>query len=203
MAAVWIIAALAVVGGGAYVVSKNGAKVETENAKATTTVDMKAETSLKDLFGKNVMCTFDVTQGEMRSRGTAYITGENMRVDSTTTQGDKLVVDSHMIKVGTDAYVWSSMGAGAGQGAKIKVTADMEAETKDKLAVDWDQKMDYDCDDWNPDQGKFSVPTSINFVDLSAMFKANASGEVNKCGACDMVADANAKAQCKAALNCK
>jgi hypothetical protein len=201
IAVIWIVAALAVIGGGAYYASTHSASVETndeQSAQATTTVD--AQLSIKDLFGKNLKCSFGNTVGDMTSKGTAYITGENLRVDAVTTQNGKVVTESHMIKVGSDAYAWASAGAGAGHGAKIKVDVNMAAQDKSKLGVDWDQKFAYDCD-----QSKFTPPTDVSFMDVSAAFDAsvNASGQVNKCGTCDMIPDAAAKAQCKTALGCK
>ncbi len=172
IALIWIVAALVVVSGGVYYASKHAAKVEMKGNEGTTTAQMQATTSaqvsLKDLFGKKVKCAFSTLQNGTQSDGTAYINGENLRVDAVSKQGDKLVAESHMIKTGTDVYVWSSMGAGAGYGAKLKLDATTEAQTKEKLAVDLDKKLNYKCDDWSPEQAKFVAPTTINFFDLGS-----------------------------------
>jgi type II secretory pathway pseudopilin PulG len=202
-----IVAILAVVGGGAYYSSKNKAEVQTDNSISATS---SAEISIKDLLGKNLMCTFSSDENGTVSEGTTYIAGNKIRVDAVTKQGDKVVTESHMIKNDVDSYtyVWASMGAGAGQGAKIKVDANMEVQNNTQASVDWNKKLNYKCDDWNPDQSRFTLPANVTFTDLSAMMNSttnanvNTGGEVNKCAACDMAPDAASKAQCKAALGC-
>lgn len=181
LALIILVAIVAAAGVGVNYASKKKAKVNVEmNATTTASTTATGELSLRDLFGKNKMCTFSsMGENNTETKGTAYINGVNLRVDAVTTQGDKLVTESHMIKVGANVYAWSSMGAGAGQGAKLKVDANMQVESNSKTAVDWDKKSNYDCTDWNPDQGKFTVPTDITFIDVSSMMQATSSVDIN------------------------
>src|SRR3989338_7581223 len=89
-----IIAVLAI-GGGAYVVSKNRAEVDTStqanekadaNANANANLGLNAKGSLRSLMGmgKSVMCTFESAVAGENSSGTMYISSSGeMRGDFT------------------------------------------------------------------------------------------------------------------------
>jgi hypothetical protein len=168
-----IIAILAI-GGGTYAVSKNKEKkVEMEtNVEANAEVNMEADTkgSLRSLLaiGKNTMCTFTSAHEGVTSSGTVYIGADgNMRGDfnsSTTAAGN---INSSMIMKDGISYVWS--GA---QGMKMNAQVTPPTNTSTEQAVDLDAQVDYECNDWNRDDSKFTVPTSVNFIDLDAMMKA-------------------------------
>jgi hypothetical protein len=81
-------------------------------------------------------------------------------------------------------------------------------------AVDPNMKTDYSCKRWSPDDSKFSLPASVTFTDLSAFVPgaaagagasagAGAGGAGASCAQCNVITDANAKAQCRVALKCQ
>lgn len=176
-----IIAVLAI-GGGAYVVSKNKAKVsqeekmesneernsEGDEVKVESNTNVKG--SLRSLLtiGKNVMCTFTSTAGGITSSGTTYI-GSNGDMSgnfsSTTSSG---TVASHMVMKGGMSYAWSG-----NQGVKMNVAEMNEnsATSSNGQSVDLDSQVDYKCEPWVRDESKFTLPSSVTFMDLSAMMK--------------------------------
>lgn len=175
-----IIAVLAV-GGGAYVAQKNKVKkemqldanVETQvnaNLDVEAKANVNAKGSLRSLLaiGQNTMCTFTSTAGGITSSGTTYI-GSNGDMSgnfsSTTSSG---TVASYMVMKGGMSYAWSG-----NQGVKMNV-AEMNANSatsSNGQSVNLDSQVDYKCEPWVRDESKFTLPTSVTFMDLSAMMK--------------------------------
>ncbi|MES2215678.1 MAG: hypothetical protein V4481_00065 [Patescibacteria group bacterium] len=118
--------------------------------------------------GKDVVCTLSTNVASGSSNGTVYISGTMMRGDFTTTSSGS-VVESHMIKNGDTMYSWSG-----NQGAKINVDTSGQASAQSQSSFNLDQSVvGYECKDWNKDSSKFTVPSSVTFVDLNAMMNAN------------------------------
>lgn len=190
--AIAVIAVLAI-GGGVYAVKKNKeAKVDVDvNTQASSNADLnanenanlginanvnaKAKGTFRSLLalGKNTMCTFTSTAGGVNSSGTVYIaTTGNMRGDFTTQLSSGAKNSSMIIKDGY-AYVWSGT-----QGAKMSVSSMNSADVKAKSgqSVDLDSQVDYDCQDWTVDSSKFTLPSTVTFVDIGAAIKNLPSG---------------------------
>lgn len=189
--AIIIIAALAI-GGGVYAqkkakqraqmkaeVSMQASSTISTNGTASTTAtgSEKVKGSIRSLLalGTNSVCTISGTNEMGTVNGTVYISGQMMRGDFTMTQSGK-AMESHMIRNGNTVYAWTGT-----QGAKM--TMDMANENATSSAgenrnananVALDQKVDYSCSPWTKDDTKFAVPTTVNFVDVSAMMKGAA-----------------------------
>ena len=181
-----IVAVLAV-GGGVYISKQKevrkaelGSNMEADvDADADVNVDVSANVntkgSLRSLLGlsKNAMCTFSSTAGGTSSSGTVYISASgDMRGEFKSQTSGSGSVESNMIVKGGTSYVWSGS-----QGMKMDVSAttSASADASAKQAVDMDSQVDYKCEDWTLDSSKFSVPTSVNFLDLGAMLKTGGS----------------------------
>ena len=177
-----IVAVLAV-GGGVYVSKQKevrkaelGSNVEVEaDANADVNVNVNTKGSLRSLLGlsKNAMCTFSSTAGDTSSSGTVYISARgDMRGEFKSQTTGSGSVESNMIVKGGTSYVWSGT-----QGMKMDVSAttSASADASAKQSVDMDSQVDYKCEDWTLDSSKFSVPTSVNFLDLGAMMKTGGS----------------------------
>jgi hypothetical protein len=188
-----IVAVLAIGGGATYVANKNKVekKVEVEgnldtqanfkadenaneNANLGINANAKAKGSLRSLLdlGQNTKCTFSSTTGDTTSTGTVYIASDgDMSGQFEMKTGTKTTFTSNMIIKDDISYVWSG-----GQGAKMNV-ADLKSETKAEGAtgaseyVDLDAQVDYDCSAWVRDESKFTVPSTVNFIDLDAFLK--------------------------------
>ena len=172
-----IIVAVLAIGGGAYVVTKNKeAKVETETESSVETEtgaslsgDLNAQGSLRSLLalGRDTMCTFESTEGGTSSAGTVYISSDgSMRGDFTSETSTGAQASSMIVKGGT-SYVWSGS-----QGAKMDVSeTSTSASTESKSNVDLDSQVDYRCSSWTRDESKFTVPSSVNFLDVKTMMR--------------------------------
>ncbi len=180
-----IVAALAV-GGGVYYSKNKGPsknKMGDESNNASTTVKANADASvvmggkgngsIRSLLalGKDTMCTYTTTSAQGTMSGTMYISGTMMRGDFQMKSGTSAAVDSHMIKTGDTVYTWSGT-----QGAKMDMamtgnSSNANLNASQKSTMDLDQKVDYDCQSWSKDASKFVVPTTVKFVDVSAMMK--------------------------------
>jgi len=154
-------------------------------------------------LGKNVTCTFAQNDSGSNVNGTVYVAakGEMVRGDFTMSAQGQTMSGSVIRKDGTN-YSWGETPFGA-FATKVKVD---EPKSKKGDSVDFDESMDYSCSLWKVDNSKFALPSHVNFDDINAEVQQidAAMEQVNdlKCAACDSVPDANAKAQCKAALGC-
>ncbi len=83
-------------------------------------------------------------------------------------------------------------------------SADGKTKTADSQDF-YNQKYDYECSPWTADMAMFALPTDIQFNDMSAAVQgsAGASAAGPNCSTCDMIPNADAKAQCRIALKCK
>lgn len=170
--------------------------------------------SLKELItsGVSQKCTFSVTGESGVSEGTNYVSGGNVRGDFTNTYQGKETV-SHMISDGKTSYVWTE---GEKTGYKMSVSEEtkesQDGTTDDTMGneANLDQKMDYNCSSWVPDNSLFSPPSDVTFTDLSEMMMQETSSESpsmmedtsSQCSYCDSLSG-DSKTQCLSALNCQ
>ncbi len=193
--AIIIVAVIGAIGGGVYYSQKakvntgidiqNTATVDTtelseqdNESSDTISSDTKLELStdaqigsLRSLlsFTANTKCDVSSNAQGTSSTGTVYISGTSMRGDFSSTTSNSATVDSHMIKKGDTFHVWSGT-----KGAIMTTTEMSQADTQTDSSVSLDQEVNYTCSPWIVDSTKFIVPTSVTFVDISAML--NTSG---------------------------
>lgn len=169
LGALIVVLVVAAIGGGAYY-AKQRADV---GANATSTAATEGKSSLRALVGagQNVKCEFESEDG--KSEGVVFIAGGKMRGDFETDVEGKGEVESHMIHDGEFAYVWSD--AMAGQGVKMKTASAASAQVRQEGSLDWNAKVDYECDSWNPDADKFELPSGTAFIDLGSAMGGSAS----------------------------
>ena len=181
---VLVLAVAVAIGGGTYYAAKKAKKPEnqkTENGikgQLNATTSAKASVglkrgSLRDIIiaGKTVMCTVSNATATSSVTGTTYVSGSMMRGDFMVKSQTGVLVDSHMIRNGNDIYFWSGT-----QGGRMNIDIlESQNGAQSQGTINWNQSVDYKCEDWTKDPAKFTVPTGVNIVDLSAMFK----GQVN------------------------
>jgi len=136
---------------------------------ATSSSSFKGTSSIADLMKKkgNYTCTFSIGGGGAATKGTFYLSNGRMRGDFTSTIARlSMTIQSHMINDGGYAYVWSSM---LPEGMKIKVSAEGQSNAnpsvKSSVPVDYNQKIDYNCNPWSADASKFALPAGVTFVE--------------------------------------
>ena len=181
------IIAVLVVGGGAYVATKNkqAKNVELEdnldtqananadaNANANANLGVNAKNSLRSLLGlgQSTKCTFSNTVADVSSSGTIYLGADgDMRGEFESKVGTQAAVSSNMIVKDGVTFTWSGT-----QGVKMTTAgADASAQAQANKYVDMDAQMDYDCSAWTRDESKFTIPTGVNFVDLESMMRGS------------------------------
>lgn len=124
--------------------------------------------SMKDILakGQSQKCTYSSNIGGVESSGVVYTASGRMRTDFIAKVDGGEMMESHMIIDGETAYVWGNQME---QGIKMNVGAmGAEAGAQANGGVDLNEKMNYNCGNWPADQGQFSQPSNITFVDLSA-----------------------------------
>lgn len=192
---------------GAFVFS-NKKQTVTQNEMPLADNQTKEGTnaSLKELFtsGTSQSCTFNSNTAGNGS-GTVYMTTGHMRGDFNVSYND-MTTSTHMISDGTTSYIWID-----GQPNGFKMAFDSQGQqsnTPNEKAIDMEQKIDYRCSNWTPDQTMFVPPSTVTFSDMTAVKNTtsvkgeeNADMKVQQCAACDSAPEP-AQAQCKAALGC-
>lgn len=153
--------------------------------------------------GKNVNCTMSYPDG--KGAGTIYVSGKKMRGDFTVNVETIGEVKSSMIQDGEYAYMWSDADK---KGTKFKVSGiptPSPTANSSNQSVDLNQEVDLKCSSWGVDPSKFTVPSDVEFTDMSAMMEKvqDQSGAIqnNQSNLCDSITDPQDKAACVSALS--
>ena len=204
-----IAAAVVVIGGGAYFVMQGGSQqpatgdaMEQKEAKEVPS-NFTGSIGALIALGAPATCTFSYTYQGATVDGTVYVAQEKMRGDFTMSQQGQSF-DVSVIRDGSTHYTWGATPFGA-FATKVDLDNATPAE-KEKSGVDFDEDLDYTCAPWRVDASMFALPSDVNFDDINAEVQQIQAAEQMvgdlKCSACDSIPDANAKAQCLAAIGC-
>lgn len=162
--AIGVVVAVVVLGGGAYLLTRNSAPANTSESTQTTNTDTSSAQgstfsgSMQDLAtrGGEWRCTVASNTNGTASQGTVYVSGNKMRADFTVSG-----YEAHMISDGSYSYSWSSA---APQGVKAKVTQGASAAPTSGQGVDTNTAYSYNCAPATADAALFVPPTSVNFM---------------------------------------
>jgi hypothetical protein len=165
------IAALAVLGGGAYLVmQKKVVSTSTEVERVTNSEAPAAagafSGSITDLSkrGGSWKCSVDTSTAQAASSGTVYVSGAKVRADFAINAQGYGTMNAYMIADGEYTYSWSSVMP---QGMKAKMTAEGESDAATSgQGMDAHHNYSYDCEAWIPDESVFVVPTEITFTTI-------------------------------------
>lgn len=158
--------------------------------------------------GKNLSCTISYPDNKMS--GTTYVSGNKMRGDFLVKAVKGKDMESHMIRDGEHAYMWSSA-----KGTKIKLdtlektisSVPSGSPTNQTGTADLNKEVDLKCNPWLPDNSKFAVPANVTFTDLSETMKKvqEQTGKMKELqkSACNAITDPVAKEACTKALGGK
>ncbi len=165
--------------------------------------------SLKSLLalGQDLICdvAYQDPQSDNRTEGTTYLAGERVRGDFTIEQ-QGAVYRMSTIHDGSYVYTW-------GQGPSGEMAMKFAIDERSQATVDEsndlfesDDAVEYACAPWVVDPGRFVPPSDIEFQDMSdilGQMRTDAGDlESVQCAACDQ-APAEARAQCRTALQCE
>jgi hypothetical protein len=125
-------------------------------------------------LGGSFECTIASEDPNAVSNGTVYVSGGKVRGDFTSTV-DGAAYDSHFINADGYIYTWSSAMP---QGMKMADTGMREGapSTGEEAPGSFDPsvKVDYNCNPWMVDNGKFTPPSDVAFMDFTQGFDAEA-----------------------------
>ncbi len=178
-----IIAAIIVIGGVLLLSKKSDAPTDVvgegsdvtgmERTMRTQSESTVGRGAISELLaqGRPMNCSFVHNNAEMGTgNGVGYFDGKRMRVDSNLMK-DGMAFESHVIHDGKTLYTWtkSSEGNFAFMMPAVETEADATvAEQNDSRDV-LEENVEYSCDPWSPDEGKFIPPSDIEFSDMSKM----------------------------------
>lgn len=216
-----IVAALAVVGGGTYVamnpeiVANLSGSAQVEENTNTEHEGASVGSTFAQLLGlnQNVVCTFSRDDGKGNaSSGTVYMTAGGAKIRGDFTVTSPIQTNGYFIRTDGYNYMWSDAMP---QGVKSKVINEAELMS-DAEAASVDPDTKFACQAWAVDSSKFTLPSGIEFMEVTASANVdasvtapgasvNASGSASvkaqQCAACGSL-PAGAKEQCLAALSC-
>lgn len=142
-----------------------GMPAQNGGAAVVTSEPTTERTSLTQLLGStgSQKCTFESSTNNSSSSGAVYVAGGQLRGDFiSTTNG--IAVESHLIIKDDTSYVWSSA---LPQGIQIPL-ASMSVGSGVEGSVDPNAELDYSCNTWSADASVFTLPTGVEFQDLSS-----------------------------------
>lgn len=144
--------------------------------------EQNQSSSLRDLLsmGQTQTCTFSTTMTDENkvtstTQATVYISGEKLAEEIQTSSTDKNVgtINMRMISDGTYMYSWDTSKKMPGVKILIPTPGEENQDTQkaQNERVDLDQKVDMKCSPWVFDNSKFTLPTDVQFTDLSELMK--------------------------------
>jgi hypothetical protein len=188
--------------------SKMPATTQATNTQAAKPQNNSVKGSILSLLsgGKNVSCS--ITYPDNKGTGTVYVSDKKFAGEFTIKSSDGKEMTGHSVSDGTYVYAWTSATP---MGIKMNL-ADAKNTAQNAGAnqsMDINQNVDLKCGPWIPDNSKFSVPSNIEFKDMSQLLKQIQPQVTGTTVApqtqtgnspCDQIADPTAKAACANAL---
>lgn len=193
------------------------------NTQVVPLTSTTSANSLRSLLGlnTNLHCRIQDDSDSEKGIGEIFVSGDKLAGSFSSTDASEQTTTHHLVQVDKVMYVWNS---GENQGFKMPIV-DIETNSTTEEAttttnnpndvVDLDKEIDFQCDNWQVDNSKFSIPTDINFVDLTEITnqlpamnqtlpteqttrpaQTDDNNATNLMAACNSIADPAAKAAC-------
>jgi hypothetical protein len=153
--------------------------------------------------GKTVTCVF--TSSDKKETGTVFVADKKFAGDYTSTDNNGKQTTGHMVSDGINVYVW---GSALTNGFKMSLTATKNAVqgAQSAQSVNLNQNVDLKCSPWVADNSKFTIPTNIEFTDITQIMQQAApsvtpqGGTQTGASPCDQIPAGAAKTACENAL---
>ncbi len=171
-AAAWIaIAAVVLLGGGAYVYMNPGVlgtsdAEEGSDMDADMSVNFEGSLTMEELLsrGQDVTCTFAFEGGDSRTTGTVFVAGGMLRGDYQTVASGKTVLSHTIVRDGSAHFWMDSSATGFKGSATGAVTTSGSAGTPDL-----NSKLDYTCVPWVKNDSTFTLPANVTFTSMGSI----------------------------------
>ncbi len=136
---------------------------------------LKGADSIEHLLalGKTVSCSFTYNSQNMGvGNGMGYFDQGRARVDASLNKSGK-PFETHMIHDRSTLYTWtvSDEGNFAFMMPVQATETDGSAEKVDGARDALEEQVEYACDPWVVDEGKFTPPADVQFTDLSRIME--------------------------------
>ena len=132
--------------------------------------------TIHDLINSDAtqMCTFSVaaTATSSSMSGTVYMASKNMQGDFVVKDAAEKITNAHMIISNNTVYLWSDTSSSKGVKVSWSLASSSNALSA-KGGVDVNQPTEYSCSSWTPDLSKFTIPTNIQFIDVSGLIRTS------------------------------
>ncbi len=190
-----------------FYISQKSQKTQAEKpASQATEAPVSEQTgTIKGLLamGKDLTCDVSYSVEQNKTVGKINVAGQKMSGDFTITTSDGKTMDMHMIQKDGYIYSWSSA---LPQGTKMKIPAESASPTPAPSGVSTgfnpNQQVQYKCSPWGVDDSKFNPPSTVQFMDISAMTKSPGASQApsgqSGTSMCASITDPQAKAACEA-----
>lgn len=150
--------------------------------------------------GKSMKCIIHVDEEDGVGDITMYMKGKKIAMETTPVDGRSFF----MVNDGVYQYSWVPE---ENIGFKLKVTdlQDLTDAQQNQYQMRepeyYDQPgVDINCNEQSVPDSKFKKDDSIDYLDITEMISSLSQlgdgGEVNRCAMCNMIPDADSKAQC-------
>ena len=172
-ALVGLVAAVIILGGGAYMYVSYSNPV-TPDGMGASVLDSLEHSDMR-FRGDNTFASVMEQEEDMRcdfthdhegqvTTGRVYLTidGERIRGDFTVT--DETNKEGHIIRDDGYNYVWGSLYA---EGMKVAVTEENRSALFESKDVSIPDNIAYNCEPWEVDKDVFILPTDIIFEDFN------------------------------------
>lgn len=163
----WIVGLLVVLCGGYLAYERFGTGAAPSGAGETMEESGAFEGTLAELAerGGSYKCVIDHESAGTESSGTVYVSGSDIRGDFTSTAGG-MAIETHMIRTGSDIYVWSPIAPSGFKMKSVEGNGDAGAAMEGQFA-DMQQRYRYSCETWTPDGSLFSLPAGVTFTAIN------------------------------------
>ena len=151
--------------------------------------------------GKSAQCTFAVSGSEGSSSGTTYVSGSKSFTTIKVVSNNGIEIEANSIMDGGWLYSWR---VGTTNGTKINID-DIKSQTNPSSSIEANAantSVDYKCSPWTVDNSVFTIPSDVQFTDLTQTLKQLPTGDSKFCALCEKAGSADKVAACKKSLNC-
>ncbi len=157
------------------------ANSEQAQNQVTTQVEEKQQNqfkgSLENLLGlgKQLKCTWQYEDSNGKSSGVIYLDGKRYKSEIRMSGPESITMYNY--SDGEWVYSWGGPQLGENRGLKLKVMAENPAvspaqqqeQTSFQMQAGQNNQLEYDyqCENWRADENVFTLPSEVQFSDLS------------------------------------
>lgn len=189
-------------------------RLEKTKSSMTNKKTESSKGSLRTLLasGASQKCEYTITENDLTSSATIYLSGSKMRIDSKNATKTK-TENSSMIIANQTMYIWGDDMQGIRMSVPDANTSGA-GETGSFQMFDMDKEIGYSCSPWVANESYFSPPRNVQFMNIDQMVpQGNPAGgtmpsgggadmQAMQCGACDTLPEPDRTA-CRQEFNCR